>query len=83
MQIYGIRNPKRYIINNDMLKEKLRTRRKLLKLTQAVVAERVGISRQYYNKLEKGHHNPSNIVLTKIASTLKVMVGYFWLETGS
>ena len=44
-------------------------------LSQAGLAERAGISREYIARLETGHHDPSLSTLEKLAKALKVTVG--------
>jgi transcriptional regulator with XRE-family HTH domain len=44
-------------------------------LSQAGLAERAGVSREYIARLETGHHNPTLSTLEKLAKALKVKVG--------
>ena len=44
-------------------------------LSQAGLAERAGISREYIARLETGHHDPSLSTLEKLAKALRVKVG--------
>jgi transcriptional regulator with XRE-family HTH domain len=44
-------------------------------LSQADLAEKAGLSREYIARLETGKHDPSLSVLEKLAKALKVKVG--------
>jgi putative transcriptional regulator len=44
-------------------------------MSQADLAEKSGISREYIARLETGHHDPSLGTLVKLAKALKVTVG--------
>jgi transcriptional regulator with XRE-family HTH domain len=44
-------------------------------LSQADLAEKAGLTREYIARLETGHHDPSLSVLLKLAKALKVKVG--------
>ena len=52
--------------------KQLRAKREM---SQADLAERSGISREYIARLETGHHDPSLSTLKKLAKALKVKVG--------
>lgn len=41
-------------------------------MSQADLAEKAGLSREYIARLETGHHDPSLSVLVKLAKALKV-----------
>ncbi len=43
-------------------------------LTQAALAKKVGVSREYVARLETGHHDPPLSTLTKLARALGVTV---------
>ena len=43
-------------------------------LTQAALAKKVGVSREYVARLETGHHDPPLSTLAKLAKALKVNV---------
>ncbi len=43
-------------------------------LTQAALAKKVGVSREYVARLETGHHDPPLSTLTKLAKALRVKV---------
>lgn len=49
---------------------RIRNRRKDLKLTQAVVAERAGISNQYLSNIERSTSIPSTEVIMRLAIAL-------------
>jgi len=49
----------------------LRTARLRAGLSQAKLAERVGLSRAAYTNIEKGHRNPSLVTAVRIARVLE------------
>ena len=53
---------------------RLRKLRKARKMSQAALAERAGISREYVRKLEAGAQDPTVGMLTKLAKALGVPV---------
>ena len=57
--------------------EKLKTRRKELKLTQKEIAEQLGISFQAYSAWERGIKEPSKEKVAQLEKILKVAKGYF------
>ena len=57
--------------------EKLKARRKELKLTQKEIAERLGISFQAYSAWERGVKEPSKEKVKQLEEILKVPKGYF------
>ena len=57
--------------------EKLKTRRKELKLTQKEIAEQLGISFQAYSAWERGIKEPSKEKVSQLENILKVAKGYF------
>ena len=57
--------------------EKLKARRKELKLTQKEIAEQLGISFQAYSAWERGIKEPSKEKVTQLENILKVPKGYF------
>ena len=57
--------------------EKLKARRKELKLTQREIAEQLGISFQAYSAWERGIKEPSKEKVTQLENILKVPKGYF------
>lgn len=60
-----------------MLAEKIKNKRKELRLTQEYVAENLGISRQAVSKWEKGLSVPSMDNLIKLSEIFKVDMDYF------
>ena len=57
--------------------EKLKARRKELKLTQKKIAEQLGISFQAYSAWERGIKEPSQEKVAQLENVLKVAKGYF------
>ena len=57
--------------------EKLKARRKELKLTQKEIAEELGISFQAYSAWERGIKEPSKEKVAQLENILKVEKGYF------
>ena len=57
--------------------EKLKARRKELKLTQKEIAEELGISFQAYSAWERGIKEPSKEKVAQLEKILKVVKGYF------
>ena len=57
--------------------EKLKARRKELKLTQKDIADRLGISYQAYSAWERGVKEPSKEKVNRLEQLLKVPKGYF------
>lgn len=57
--------------------EKLKARRKELKLTQKEIAEQLGISFQAYSAWERGIKEPSKEKVAQLEKILKVANGYF------
>ena len=57
--------------------EKLKARRKELKLTQREIAEQLGISFQAYSAWERGVKEPSKAKVSQLENILKVPKGYF------
>lgn len=57
--------------------EKLKARRKELKLTQKEIAEQLGISFQAYSAWERGVKEPSKEKVSQLENILKVPKGYF------
>lgn len=49
------------------MKNRLRVERAEIKLSQAELAQRVGVSRQTINAIERGDYNPSIVLALKIA----------------
>ncbi|MDR3224719.1 MAG: helix-turn-helix transcriptional regulator [Clostridiales Family XIII bacterium] len=60
---------------------KLKSARAMLDMTQAGLAERVGVSRQTINAIEKGEYNPTIKLCIAICKTLgKTLNDLFWEE---
>ena len=57
--------------------EKLKARRKELKLTQKDIADKLGISYQAYSTWERGVKQPSKEKVKKLEQILDVPIGYF------
>ena len=57
--------------------EKLKARRKELKMTQKEIADQVGISYQAYSAWERGVKGPSKEKVNRLEQLLKVPKGYF------
>ena len=57
--------------------EKLKTRRKELKLTQKDIADQLGISYQAYSAWERGVKEPSKEKVQRLEQILRVPKGYF------
>ena len=57
--------------------EKLKARRKELKLTQKDIADKLGISYQAYSAWERGVKEPSTEKVSLLEKLLKVPKGYF------
>ena len=57
--------------------DKLKARRKELKLTQKEIAEQLGISFQAYSAWERGIKEPSQEKVAQLENVLKVAKGYF------
>jgi len=59
---------------NELLGKKIRELRSANQMTQEEIAERLGISRQKYARIENGTNNITLEILTRIASILDVTV---------
>jgi putative transcriptional regulator len=67
----------------DRLANGLRDERDRLSLTQAALAERVGVSRKTINTVENGVFVPSTLLALKLAAALERPVdALFWIEAG-
>jgi transcriptional regulator with XRE-family HTH domain len=53
----------------------VRTLRQARGLTQAQLADKSGVTREYIARLEAGRYDPSLSVIEKVAKALKVKVG--------
>ena len=66
----------------DRLGNRLRDRRSELGLTQAELAEKVGVTRKTVNTVENGVFTPSATLAIKLAAALGVSVEQlFWIES--
>ena len=65
----------------ERLGNRLKDRRGELGLTQAELAERVGVTRKTVNTVENGVFTPSALLAIKLAGALGVTVEQlFWIE---
>jgi len=65
----------------ERLGNRLKERRGELGLTQAELAERVGVTRKTVNTVENGVFTPSALLAIKLAGALGVTVEQlFWIE---
>jgi putative transcriptional regulator len=65
----------------ERLANSLKDRRSALGLTQAELAQRVGVSRKTINTVENGVFVPSTTLAIKLAAALSVPVEeLFWIE---
>ena len=65
----------------ERLANGLKERRAELGLTQAELAERVGVTRKTVNTVENGVFTPSTLLALKLAESLDVTVErLFWIE---
>jgi len=66
---------------SERLVNGLKEKRAALGLTQAELAERVGVTRKTVNTVENGVFTPSTLLALKMARALNVSVEeLFWLE---
>ena len=66
---------------NDSLANRIRQERERVGLTQAALAEVVGVSRKTINTVENGIFTPSALLALKLAQALSVPVEeLFWIE---
>lgn len=59
---------------NELLGGRIKTLRNAVDLTQEQIADRIGVSRQKYARIENGTNNITLDILTKIAEVLQVTV---------
>ncbi len=65
----------------ERLANRLKEQRGQLGLTQAELAERVGVTRKTVNTVENGVFTPSAMLALKLAEALNVPVeALFWIE---
>jgi len=66
---------------NDSLANRIRQERERVGLTQAALAEVVGVSRKTINTVENGIFTPSALLALKLAHALSVPVEeLFWIQ---
>lgn len=61
------------------MKNNLRVQRAILNITQAELAERIGVSRQTINTIEAGKYVPSTVLALKLAKVFKATVEEIFL----
>ncbi len=60
-------------MSKEQVGKNIKKARKGLKLTQVDIAEKIGISSNYYSMIERGElDNPGSQVMSKIAKVLKL-----------
>jgi putative transcriptional regulator len=65
----------------ERLANRIKSEREQASLTQAALAELVGVSRKTINTVENGVFTPSALLALKLAEALKVRVEeLFWIE---
>jgi putative transcriptional regulator len=65
------------------MKNNLKVQRAILNITQAELAERIGVSRQTINTIEAGKYSPSTVLALKLAKVFRATVDeIFLLESG-
>ena len=65
------------------MKNNIRVQRAILNITQADLAEKIGVSRQTINAIEVGKYIPSTVLAMKLAKVFKATVEeVFLLEPG-
>lgn len=66
----------------ERLANRLKERRLEVGLTQAALAERVGVTRKTVNTIENGVFSPSALLALKLAAALAMPVEQlFWVES--
>ncbi len=66
--------------HQEVAQNKVALKRKALGVTQAGLAQQVGVTRQTIIAIEKGNYTPSVLLAIKLAKALKINVGeLFWL----
>jgi putative transcriptional regulator len=61
------------------MKNNIRVQRAILNITQAELAERIGVSRQTINTIEAGKYIPSTVLALKIAKVFRAAVDEIFL----
>ena len=65
------------------MKNKLKVQRAMFEVTQAELAEKIGVSRQSINAIEKNKYVPSTVLALKIAKLFKVSVEDIFILEGN
>lgn len=65
------------------MKNKLKVQRAIHDMTQADLAEKIGVSRQSINAIEKNKYVPSTVLALKIAKVFKVAVEDIFILEGN
>lgn len=61
------------------MKNNLRVQRAILNITQAELAERIGVSRQTIHAIEAGKYIPSTVLALKLAKVFRATVDEIFL----
>jgi putative transcriptional regulator len=61
------------------MKNNIRVQRAILNITQAELAERIGVSRQTINTIEAGKYVPSTVLALKLAKVFRATVDEIFL----
>ena len=69
------------MVDYEAMGQKMRARRRLLKISQEQLAKAVQISPSYYGNIERGVRIPSIDTLVAIANALQVGVDYFLIDS--
>ena len=65
------------------MKNNIRVQRAILNITQAELAEKIGVSRQTINTIESGKYIPSTVLAFKIAKVFRATVEEVFLLESS
>ena len=65
------------------MKNKLKIQRAIHDLTQAELAEKIGVSRQSINAIEKNKYVPSTVLALKLAQLFKIPVEEIFILEGN
>ena len=65
------------------MKNKLKIQRAIHDMTQADLAEKIGVSRQSINAIEKNKYVPSTVLALKLAQLFKVSVEEIFILEGN
>jgi putative transcriptional regulator len=61
------------------MKNNIRVQRAILNITQAELAEKIGVSRQTINTIETGKYVPSTVLALKLAKVFRATVDEIFL----